>query len=91
VLPILGLVIAWAVKRKDPRAAATLTAVAVVTEGVNAGFKWVVQRVRPSLWAVATLHSYSFLSGHAMAAVAIHGMTAVVAVRLCPTWRGPLR
>src|SRR5581483_1693245 len=42
------------------------------------------QRVRPSLWTAATLHSYSFPSGHAMAAVAIYGMAAVVAGRLWP-------
>ena len=89
VLPIVGLVIAWAVKRKDRRAAATLTAVTVVTEGVNVGVKWVLQRVRPSLWAVGTLHSYSFPSGHAMAAVAIYGMAAVVAVRLGPRLARP--
>jgi len=81
--------LAWAVKRKDRRAAATLTAVAAVTEGVNAVLKLAVQRVRPSVWAVATLHSYSFPSGHAMAAVAIYGMTAVVVVRLCPRLARP--
>jgi undecaprenyl-diphosphatase len=84
VLPVVGLVIACAVRRQDTRAAAVLAAVAAVTEGVNAVLKWTFQRVRPSLWAVATLHSYSFPSGHAMAAVAIYGMAAVVAVRLWP-------
>ncbi len=84
VLPIVVLVIAWCVKRNDYRAAATLAAVAVATEGLNAILKLAFHRVRPSLWAVATLHSYTFPSGHAMAAVAIYGMAAVLAVRLWP-------
>ncbi len=84
VLPIVVLVIVWSAKRKDSRAAATLTGVALATEGLNAILKLAFQRVRPSLWTVATLHSYSFPSGHAMAAVAIYGMAAVVAVRLWP-------
>jgi undecaprenyl-diphosphatase len=90
VLPIVVLVIAWSVKRKDSRAAATLAAVALVTEGLNAMLKWAFQRVRPSLWAVVTLHSYSFPSGHAMAAVAIYGMAAIVAVRLWPSVARPV-
>src|SRR5262249_58199633 len=63
-----ALPISSALKRHDTRAAATLTAVAIVTESVNAMLEWAFQRGRPSLWAVVTLHSYSFPSGHAMAA-----------------------
>ena len=84
VLAIVVLVIAWSVKRNDYRAAATLMAVAVATECLNAILKFAFQRVRPSLWAVVTLHSYSFPSGEAMAAVAIYGMAAVVVVRPRP-------
>lgn len=84
VLPIVVLVVAWCLKRKDYRAAATFAAVAMATEGLNAVLKVAFQRARPSLWTVATLHAYSFPSGHAMAAVAIYGMVAIVAVRLRP-------
>jgi membrane-associated phospholipid phosphatase len=90
VLPIVVLVVAWCLKRKDDRAAATLTAVTVTAEGWNAVLKLAFQRVWPSLWAAVTLHSYSFPSGHAMAAVAIYGMTAVVAARLWPRLAGPV-
>src|SRR5262249_60858856 len=79
VLPTVALMVAWAVKRKDSRAAATLIAVAVTTEGLNTILKAAFQRARPSLWTVAVLHSYSFPSGHAMAAVAIYGMAAPTA------------
>src|SRR5262249_41681654 len=89
VLPVVALVMAWSVMRKDSRAAATFAAVTLVTEGLNTTLKLTFQRVRPSLWAVATLHSYSFPSGHATAAVAIYGMAAVVAVRLRPSLARP--
>jgi len=55
-----------------------------MTEALNFVLKEAFHRARPSLWDVVALHSYSFPSGHAMAAVAIYGMAAVVAVRLWP-------
>jgi membrane protein DedA with SNARE-associated domain/membrane-associated phospholipid phosphatase len=70
--------------RGDRRAASALAAVAAMTEALNFVLKEAFHRARPSLWDVVALHSYSFPSGHAMAAVAIYGMAAVVAVRLWP-------
>src|SRR5207247_8730988 len=47
-------------------------------------------RTGPSRWELATRHSYSFPSGHAMAALAIYGMVAVIVARRWPRLRWPI-
>src|SRR5436309_1718829 len=70
--------------------AIALAGTALTTEGLNLVLKLAFQRTRPSLWELATLHSYSFPSGHAMAALAIYGMVAVIVARRWPRLRWPI-
>jgi len=52
---------------------------------LNLLLKEAFQRARPSLFTeVATLHSYSFPSGHAMASAAVYGGVAVLMGRADP-------
>lgn len=91
---LLALVIAltgWAWHRGDRRAAVALVSVALADVTLNALLKAAFERDRPDLWSlVADLQSYSFPSGHAMAAAAIYGFAAVVVARLVPRARAPL-
>lgn len=81
-------VLTWCWRRKDRRAFAGLLGVIVINEALNLALKDAFARTRPDLFQeIATLHSYSFPSGHAMAATAIYGMTAVVNGRLVPRLR----
>jgi undecaprenyl-diphosphatase len=76
----------WAFRRGERRAATILVASGIVTEALNLALKLTFQRTRPSLFVeIATLHSYSFPSGHSMSAVAVYGMCAIVAARLRPS------
>ncbi len=88
-------------RRELAFAAASLGFVAVFTKiaedvitkestAFDHGARLAFQRTRPSLWELATLHSYSFPSGHAMAALAIYGMVAVIVVRRWPRLRWPI-
>lgn len=89
LIVVLG-VTGWSLCRRDRRAAATLVAVSVATEGLILVLKLGFHRVRPVPWTgVATPESYSFPSGHAMAAAAIYGMVAVVLARLHPRLARP--
>ena len=91
VIPIAAAAMAWAVRKKETRAAVALLVVMVMTELLNAMLKHTFERPRPTLFEeIATLHSYSFPSGHAMAATAIYGMMGVVVARLAPTHRRAL-
>ncbi len=89
LLLVLGLaVVGWCLRRGDRRAALAFAAVAAADGALSAVLKLGFQRARPSLWTgVEMLPSYSFPSGHAMAAVAIYGMAAVVIARLEPRLR----
>ena len=88
VLAVAAATAGWCVRRRDRRAATMLAAVAAGTEVLNLLLKAGFGRARPELWpGVAALHSYSFPSGHAMAAAAIYGMTATVVGRLVPRLR----
>lgn len=83
VLPVAIAVIAWAYARRDRRAAHILVATTAGTELLNVVLKHAFERARPNLFTeIATLHTYSFPSGHSMGSAAIYGVTAVVAVRL---------
>jgi len=88
VIPIALVVLAWAVRRKEHRAAVALVIVLVMTEALNVVLKSTFGRARPTLFQeIDTLHSYSFPSGHAMAAVATYGMMGIVVARLAPERR----
>ena len=88
VIPIALVVVGWAVRRTDYRAAVALVIVLVMTEALNAVLKNTFGRARPTLFQeIDTLHSYSFPSGHAMAAVAAYGMMGIVVARLAPGHR----
>jgi undecaprenyl-diphosphatase len=89
VIAVVALVVlTWCWRRGDRDAFAGLLGVIAVNEGLNFGLKHLFGRLRPNLFEeIATLHSYSFPSGHAMAAAAIYGMIAVVIARLAPSLR----
>ncbi len=91
VIPLAAGIIVWAVRKKETRAAVAFLVVLVMTEVLNVVLKSTFERARPTLFQeIETLHSYSFPSGHAMAAAAIYGMMGVVVARLAPTRRAPL-
>jgi undecaprenyl-diphosphatase len=88
---LTAVVAALAFRRRDFRAVRALLAVVAVNEALNFVLKVSFARPRPPLFhEIATLHSYSFPSGHAMSAVAIYGMIAVVLAREFPRWRRTL-
>lgn len=82
-------ILVWCWRRGDRQAMAGLVGVIAIDEALNFALKHAFARPRPDLFQeIATLHSYSFPSGHAMAAAAIYGMIAVVVARLAPRLRG---
>lgn len=88
VIPLAACVIVWAVRKKETRAAVAFAVVMVMTEVLNVLLKHTFERARPTLFQeIETLHSYSFPSGHAMAAAAVYGMMGVVVSRLAPRRR----
>lgn len=91
VAAVAVAVLAWCWRRGDRRALVALLAVIAADEALNLYLKTLFERSRPDLFVeIATLHSYSFPSGHAMAAASIYGMIAAVAARLAPRWQMPL-
>jgi undecaprenyl-diphosphatase len=75
-------------RSRDRGGAVTLILVAVVTELLNLSLKEAFQRPRPSLFhEIATLHSYSFPSGHAMTSAAVYGSVAALLARAYPARR----
>lgn len=90
VLPLAVVFIAT-LRRRDTRAAWSLVAVFAASETINWVLKHLVARARPSLFEeIATLHTYSFPSGHAMTGAAVYGMIGVVLAREYPRWRRTL-
>lgn len=86
VVSALVLFWCWRLGRRDLFAG--LLGVVTIDEGLNFGLKHLFGRPRPDLFQeIATLHSYSFPSGHAMAAAAIYGMIGLVIGRLIPRLR----
>jgi membrane protein DedA with SNARE-associated domain/membrane-associated phospholipid phosphatase len=72
-------------------AAYTVLAVSIATEALNLILKQAFERPRPSLFTeIATLHSYSFPSGHAMSAAAIYGIVTAVLARFWPRRARPV-
>jgi membrane-associated phospholipid phosphatase len=91
VIPLTTALIVWVYRQGARRLASILGLVAFATELLNLALKTIFQRERPSLFQeVATLHSYSFPSGHTMAATAIYGFSAYVIARMRPRLRGVL-
>lgn len=91
VIPLAIAVVVWAVRKKETRAAVAFFVVLVMTEVLNVMLKHTFERPRPTLFQeIETLHSYSFPSGHAMAAAAVYGTMGVVVARLAPAHRKPL-
>lgn len=86
---VAALVLIWCWRSRDFAAFAGLLGVIAIDENLNHILKDIFDRPRPTLFEeIATLHSYSFPSGHAMAAVANYGMIAAVVGRLAPPLRG---
>ncbi|MDQ6894653.1 MAG: phosphatase PAP2 family protein [Acidobacteriota bacterium] len=71
-----------AVRRRDRRAVFALLGVFMAEELMNFVLKHLVERPRPTLFEeIATLHTYSFPSGHAMTSAAVYGIIGVVLAR----------
>jgi membrane protein DedA with SNARE-associated domain/membrane-associated phospholipid phosphatase len=88
IVPLALVVLIACLRRGERRAAVVLATIATATQAINLLLKHHFHRARPSLW-VGPIHveSYSFPSGHAMSAVAIYGLLAIIAGRLAPRWR----
>lgn len=88
---VAALVIAtvvWQLRRRDRSGALMLAGVSVAAELSNLLLKETFQRTRPSLFQeIATLHSYSFPSGHAMGSAAVFSALAIAVARGAPRWR----
>jgi membrane-associated phospholipid phosphatase len=71
-----------AFRRRDRRAVFALLGVFMAEEAMNFVLKHLVERPRPTLFEeIATLHTYSFPSGHAMTTAAVYGIIGVVLAR----------
>ena len=91
VIVVLVLIVVEAIRRRDRRAAYSLLGVFLASETFNWVLKHLVGRPRPTLFdEIATLHTYSFPSGHAMTGAAVYGMIGVVLAREHPRLRWPL-
>jgi membrane-associated phospholipid phosphatase len=91
VVVALVLTLGDTVRRRDRRAMWSLIAVFAAAEGINFVLKNLVGRARPTLFEeIATLHTYSFPSGHAMTGTAVYGMIGVVLARAYPRFRTAL-
>lgn len=85
VVYVAAIVLIWSWRRDDDAAMIGLLGVIAIDEALNRILKDIFDRPRPTLFEeIATLHSYSFPSGHAMSATAIYGMMAVVVGRMVP-------
>jgi membrane-associated phospholipid phosphatase len=91
VIVALVPVVVYAIRRRDRRAAYSLLGTFGASEILNWVIKHLVARARPNLFEeIATLHTYSFPSGHAMTGAAVYGMIGVVLAREHPRLRWPL-
>lgn len=75
----------WALRHRDRRALATLVAVAIFTEALNVLLKLAFDDTSEGA-TVATFEARHFPSGAAMAAVAVYGTVATIAVQRHPRW-----
>lgn len=91
VVVALVLTLVDTLRRRDARATWSLIAAFAAAEGINFVLKNLVGRARPTLFEeIATLHTYSFPSGHAMTGTAVYGMIGVVLARAYPPVRTAL-
>jgi undecaprenyl-diphosphatase len=82
-------VAAWCARRRQWRAMTVMLAAYLTAEAVNQILKQIFARPRPELLEKISLpDSYSFPSGHAMSAVVVYGVVAIIAARLAPRARG---
>lgn len=85
VIPVLLLVMAFAIHRRKRRAAIILAINAIVVTGSNSLLKLAFSRERPTLFdKIALPTSYSFPSGHSMSAMGIYGVVAAVLIAFYP-------
>ncbi|HVU31421.1 MAG TPA: phosphatase PAP2 family protein [Sphingomicrobium sp.] len=83
------VVLLWCLRRRDVVAFTGLLGVLLADEALSGTLKSIFERPRPTLFhEVGPLHSFSFPSGHSMAAVAAYGMIGAVVARLVPRARG---
>jgi membrane-associated phospholipid phosphatase len=87
LIPLIGIFVLWSLVERDYPAAEILTLVGIATEGITRLLKLGFERARPELWPRIPVLSFAFPSGHALAAVAVFGMIAVVLVRRRPVTR----
>jgi undecaprenyl-diphosphatase len=75
----------WCGVRRQWRAMTVMLAAYLTAEAVNQILKQIFARPRPELLEKIPLpDSYSFPSGHAMSAVVVYGVIAIIAARLVP-------
>ena len=87
VIPAAIAVFLLALHQRDYRAGMVLVLVMVTSELLLVLLKDTFERARPTLFGQMVLPSYSFPSGHALAAVAVYGTLALVLMRLVPARR----
>lgn len=84
-MAVSAAVAAWCAVRRQWRAMTVMLAAYLTAEAVNQILKQIFARPRPELLEKIPLpDSYSFPSGHAMSAVVVYGVIAIVAARLVP-------
>lgn len=82
---VAGLLFILCWRRKDFAACATLVGAIAVEKVLTDLLKLLFQRPRPTLFReIPPIHNFSFPSGHAIAAVGLWGIIAVVVGRLYP-------
>jgi undecaprenyl-diphosphatase len=87
VIPAAIFVFGFAMRRRDYRACLVLVIEAAISETLLVLLKDTFERARPTLFGHLVLPSYSFPSGHALAAVAVYGSLGIVLTRLIPARR----
>lgn len=87
-MAVSAAVATWCALRRQWRAMSVMAAAYLIAEAVNQILKQAFARPRPELLEKIPLpDSYSFPSGHAMSAVVVYGVVAVIAARLAPRSR----
>ena len=82
VIPVSALAFVLAMKQREYRAGMVLVMVMAMSEILLVLLKDTFERARPTLFGNLVLPSYSFPSGHALAAAAIYGTLCIVFTRL---------
>jgi membrane-associated phospholipid phosphatase len=87
VLVVVGVLGLWRLQGADRRGALAVAGFALGSEVLNLALKQLFHRLRPEDFG--GLDSFSFPSGHAMAAVSTYGMAAVLLIRSHPDLQIP--